>query len=256
MLGTLPQSERDELRNAAIFISGLPPLEMLGKMMQLLASDPEIAEYIRSCFKWAGISLDAFYGDASDPLSDSGLDETMQKIVQDRSNTYLIFSALIFQGEKFLKQEAKAEGIEYPFKKRSDLLKMVALEDCFHEIELSLQTHWDSYSEAQRNERLRDSQKYLNGDMSEDRFKLIKERWAKEDAKLHRDDISLALKTLYWKPFCLYVFEKHRKKLPAFNALVATLGVPEGKHGKFTIVNGRSQATPGRGPGRAKRRKF
>jgi hypothetical protein len=178
-------------------------------------------------------------------LEASGLNDTLQAVIQDNSNRYIILSALIFQGEKFLKREARTLGKVYPFNKRSDLLAELALEECRYKILLSLQEHWESHSERQRNERLREYQKHLKGEVSEINNTQLK-RWAKEDSKLHRDD-TLGYKAMPWMHFCVKVFVKHRKELPAFDPFIETLGIPKyGGIKKFTIIDGIFRNYPGR----------
>lgn len=241
---TMPVSELEELRSVAAYIGGFPPLEEWVEIRQTI--DPRNAVNTQFYWEWLGRSLNAYFSEKSDPLEDSGLNDTLQAVIQDNSNRYIILSVLIFQGEKFLKREAKTLGKNYPFNKRSDLLKELALEDCRYGILLSLQKHWESHSERQRNERLREYQKHLKGEISEINSTQLK-RWEKEDSKLHRDD-TLGSKAMPWMYFCMEVFTKHRKKLPAFKPFIETLGIPKyGGIKKFIIIDRIFRDYPGRG---------
>lgn len=196
--------------------------------------------------------MDAFFSDRSNPLENSGLNDTLQAVIQDNSNRYIVLSALIFPLEKFFKKEARTLGKNYPFNKRSDLLKELALEECRYKTLLSLQEHWESHSEQQRNERLRDTQKYLQGEISKDPYELQRKRWTKEDTKLQRDN-TLGFKAMPWMHFYIEVFTKYRKKLPAFEPFIETLGIPKyGGIKKFVIIDRIFRDYPGRGSKRSK----
>lgn len=232
---SIPSKERKALKEFAAYVAGLPPLEEWVNIRQML--DPKNAVDTQLYWGWLGRSLDAFFGDRSDPLENSGLGDTLQAVIQENSTKYILLSAAIFQGEKFLRREARALGIDYPFNTRSDLLKELALEECRADILLLLQDHWESHSERQRNERLRDSQKFLKGEISEAGYAILKERWAKEDSKLHRDD-TLISSAKPWTKFCVEVFTKYRQKLPAYEVFLQTLGIPKyGNVKKFAIID-------------------
>ena len=232
----VPIKERKALRDFATYVAGLPPLEEWAEIKQQI--DPQNVVNTQMYWKWLGKSLDAFFDDKSDPLDNSDLDEILQEVIQANSTKYILLSALVFQGEKFLKKEAEAQGRNYPFTQRSDLLKELALEEYRHNTLLLCQAHWESHSERQRNERLRDTQKYLKGEISETMHARQRERWNKEDAKLQRDN-KLIFQSMPWLNFCIEVFTKYRQKLPAYKAFIETQGIPKyGKVKKFVIIDG------------------
>lgn len=239
----LPANELEALRSVAADIRRFPPFE---EWVEIRRIDPQNATNTQLYWEWLGRSLDAYFCGRSDPLEDSGLNDTLQAVIQDNSNSYIILSVLIFQGEKFLKKEAKTLGKIYPFNNRSDLLKELALEECRYKTLLSLQEHWESHSERQRNERLREYQKHLRGESSAINNTQLK-RWDKEDSKLHRDD-TLSSKAMPWMHFCMEVFTKYREKLPAYKLFIETLGIPKyGGIKKFAIIDGIFRNYPGRG---------
>jgi hypothetical protein len=234
-----------ELKKAAISISGIPPLEEWVEIRKKLS--PANAVGTQLYWEWLWQSLYAYSSDQPDPLEHSGLNEDFQAIIQENSNRYIILSALIFQGEKFLKKEAKDLGINYHFPRRSDLIKELALEEYHHGIFVTLQECWESHSEKQRNERLREGQKLIAGEISREKYNMLIDRWQKEDSKLQRDD-TLTLGTKPWTWFCTNVFYKYRKKLPAYDSYISTLGIPKyGNVKKFAFVNGEVKNYPGRG---------
>lgn len=240
----MPASELGELRSVAAYIEGLPLLEARVQVRQKV--DPENAANTELYWRWLGKSLDAYFSDKSDPLETSGLDDTFQAVIQHNSNMYINFSTLIFQGEKFLKKEAKILGRNYPFDKRSDLIKQIAYEEYDYKTFLSLQKHWESHSKRQRDERLRENQKFAQGRISEKKYNILLERWSKEDAKLQRDGTPAFL--LFWTHFCANVFDKYKKNLPAYKDLIKELGIPKyGNVKKFVIIDGIFSDQPSRG---------
>ena len=253
MLGTFDKDELAELRDAATYISGLPPSNLWENFRQNIA--PNAAEHIGLTWVWLGKSLDAFFGDTSDPLPDSNLPDGVQKQILKKINLYLVLSVLLFQAEKFLKKEAKALDINYHFNKRSDLLKIWALESCCYEINLSLQNHWESHSKRQHTERTRETRKYFSGEISETGLRLQRKRWEKEDIKLPRDELLALAKTPFIK-FCLWVFDRYRNELPAFEAyLKATDTLHDELIKKYLIINGQVREYPGRGKNKKRKPK-
>jgi hypothetical protein len=240
----LSTKELEELKDVAFGISRIPPLEEWVEIRQKLS--PESAVGTQLYWEWLWQSLYAYSSDQSDPLENSGLDESFQAIVQENSNRYIVLSALIFQGEKFLKREAAALGINYSFRRRSELIEELAREEYHHSILLLLQECWESHSEKQRNERLREGQRLIAGEISKGGYHILCNRWHKEDSKLHRDDsLSLAVKPWTW--FCLDVFTKYRNKLPAYDNYIASLGIPKyGNVKKFAFIDGAVKHYPGR----------
>jgi hypothetical protein len=241
----LSTAQLKELKDAALSISDIPPLEEWVEIRQKLS--PENAIGTQLYWEWLWRSLYAYSSDQSDPLEDSGLSEGFQAIVQANSNKYIILSALIFQGEKFLKKEAKALGINYNFRSRSELIKELALEEYHYKIFLTLQKCWESHSEKQRNERLREEQKFRTGEISKEKYDILLNRWREEDSKLCRDH-TLSFGAMPWTDFCMSVFNKHRKNLPAYESYISTLGIPKyGNVKKFAFINGAVKNYPGRG---------
>ncbi len=239
----MPVSELEKLRSVAADIRRFPPFEAWAENWR---NDPLNAINTKLYWEWLGRSLDAYFCGRSDPLEDSGLNDTPQAIIQYNSNRYIILSVLIFQGEKFLKKEAKTLGKNYPFSNRSDLLKELALEECRYSTLLSLQGYWESHSQRQRNERLREYQKLLKGKIPAINNTQLK-RWDKEDSKLRRDD-TLSSKARPWMHFCIKVFTKYHKELPAYKPFIETLGIPKyGDIKKFAIIDGVFRNYPGRG---------
>lgn len=241
-----PAPDLQELLEFREYVSRLPPPELCQGLKEKASFN------IGAYWFWLGQSLEAFFSDKSDPLWVKGLTEEFCAIVQGGTHKYLMWSAIIFQGERFLKSEAQERGINYPFHKRSDLLKCLALEECQTTIWFSRQECWESYSEAQRNERASTVRQCLCGVMSKTQLSARKKRWAKEDTKLSRDNAVIRRDLMPWTYFCGEVFEKYRKKLPGFEAWADAVGIlaTNSRLKKFAFLNGELKEYPGRGKGK------
>ena len=247
---TLSPTEKIELKEAAVYISyDLPPREDWVEIRQVLP--PEVAININDSWGWLGTSLHAFFGDYSDPLPNSGLEETFQQLIQEKSTKYIALSALIFQAERFLKQEAKARGLPVFWRKRSEILEVWAFEHCKYEILLCQLADWESHSEQSRDERLKKIKKYILEDLKEDEFSELNKKWEKQDAKLCRPPLNPS-KVMPFSYFCIDVFHKYRSKLHAFEFWVESSFSHTPGLGKFRQVNGRIKFYPGRGKGKSK----
>ena len=121
--------EKLELKPAAVYINGLPPIEdWINTRLQL---SPGVALEIETFWKWLGLSLNAYFSEASNPLPHAGLTEIMESEVQKATSQYLSLSILIFQAEHLIRKEARAMGILWMDSLlRSDILKFWAREQC------------------------------------------------------------------------------------------------------------------------------
>lgn len=254
----LTKKQKQELKKIALYVLGLPPAEI----RDLLRSSIEPESYIGTIiyWNWVGGYLDAYFNDKSDPLTQFEDQENLRcwvELARYRGNAYIQQSILIFQAERWIKSEAAESGIEYPFKKRSDLLKHLFLEDCLNYVAKFSEGFHESYSRKQAVERLADSCKYLSGEKNMIPAKQW-ERWQKEDSKLNKEDL---YKYRPWNKFCKQVFENHKRNLPSFNAYVAALneftwlyGHPESpcyEHAKkYSIQDGVIKDYPGRSKGK------
>lgn len=244
---TLSPTEKIELKEAAVYISyDLPPREDWVGIRQVLP--PQVAININDTWGWLGTSLHAFFGDYPDPLPYSGLEETFQQFVQQKSTEYIILSVLIFQAERFLKQEAKARGLPIFWRKRSEILEAWAFEHCRYGILLWLLEDWESHSEQSREERFKKIEKYVLKDLREEEFSELEEKWEKEDAKLCRPPLD-PNKEMPFTYFCIQVFCKYCDQLPAFEPWVRSNPYIPGI-GKFRMINSTIKPYPGRGKGK------
>lgn len=233
MIPTFTAEQAQELKVAATYISQLPPLDQWIQIKSEL--NPDFSIRTEVFWQWLGKSLEAFFDDDSNPISDPEIKEKlllvgdrMPQLIELKTTQYILYSALIFQAEKYLEKEAERLGLNY-YHKRSQLLKIPALEECRWSILLSF-GDFESPSYSQICDRLRDWQMYNSGKIDENILLNRVKRWDKEDAKL--------LNTLPpdyvikpWTYFCNCVFEKYRAELPAIEAFDALLKPP--KKGDF-----------------------
>jgi hypothetical protein len=162
----LSVAQKSELRPAAAYIKRLPGLiQQWGEIREKLA--PMIASSIEGSWPLLGLSLDAFFSDLPNPLPDLNLGEEVERMIQTETAKYLSLSLLLFQAEHFLRKEANAQDIDIEKLRRSDFVKIWALEGCFCEVVLYLQSHWEGYSQAQWKERKRESIRYANKEIEE-----------------------------------------------------------------------------------------
>lgn len=227
--------EKSELRPAAAYIKQLPGiLQQWSEIRQKLA--PRIASSIEGSWPLLGTSLDAFFSDAPNPIPSLNLGEEVERMIQRETAKYLSLSILLFQAEDFVRKEALDQGIDIENLRRSDFVKIWALEGCICEIVLYLQSHWEGYSASQWKERKRECLRYASGEIEESAWELMLERWQREESKL-------ALGTpppesyMPFTQFCLEVFKKYRSKLDEFYHFTE-LWLDEDFPLKALIING------------------
>lgn len=235
---SLSETEKTKSRLMAMAISGFPPDFILEPIKNEI--DPNLLKETKQHWLWTGISLDAFFSGTSDPIDKLGLENSVSEEIKHNANKYLQLSILVFQGEDFLRGEAHAIGIPWIWQSRSDLVKQLALEDCLAELWVSFQECWESHSQSQVAERVRDINKFFTEDIQITRGQKV--RWQREDNKLQRQEQPIG----FWTRFCCEVFTKHRKQLPNFNAWVSSMN--QGSHPKkWAVINRQAKRYPGRG---------
>jgi hypothetical protein len=247
--------EQGELKSVAAYISTLPPREEWVDICQLIP--PQIAVTIHKTWEWLGVSLDAFFSDEPNPLPNSGLDEALQQVIERKSSKYRILSSLFFEAEHLIRAEARqfkiTPSFDQRFPRRSDLIKVWALEECRHGVLIWLQEFWESHSQKQISERLANIDRYHRGELSKEEFTTLQAKWEEEDRKLQRNipDISSIRP---WSYFFAGVFEVYADKLPSFNAFAAIETTVDDDFKKFFVVNREYQGYPSRGKDRQKRK--
>jgi hypothetical protein len=186
-----------------------------------------------------GATLDAFYNDKPNPLTELDLSQELKSIIQKAVSQKLILAIIIFESEHFIKQAAESNEIEYPFEKRSDLIKCLIFEECLWQTILILQDCKESISFSQFKERSRIEQKYFNNKISDEEYLEFNKKWDKEDSKLQQPDLPDEREIKFWTCFCNQVFMEYKKQIPSIKMWASTFDIPKGKFKKTMVINGR-----------------
>jgi hypothetical protein len=231
----LSVAEKCELKSTAAYIKQLPGLlQQWSEVREKLV--PRLASSIEGSWPLLGLSLDAFFSDLPNPLPALNLGEEVERMIQTETAKYLSLSILLFQSEHFLRGEAITQGINIENLRRSDFVKIWAIEGCICEIVLYLQTHWEGYSASQWKERKRESLRYASGEIEETAWEQMLKRWQQEDSKLALGDPPPE-SCMPFSKFCIDVFKKYHDRLPEF-AHFTRLWLDEDFPLKAFIING------------------
>jgi hypothetical protein len=241
----LSQTQKSHLSLAAAYIKGLPEhLEEWAENRHLL--EPIIESSIRSFWPLLGRALDALCSEEPEPKEIDNLNEDVLHLIEESISKYILLSTLLLKAEKLLHAEGSKRFSNWSESfKCSDFLRFWAADECRCEILLHSQTYWEGYSVNQWKERRRETVRHSKGEISDSRWKLIKARWDKEDAKLFKGDPPPESQ-MPFIDFCIDVFQRNRKDLPKF-ACLTELSLNEEFPKKPVIINGRSYSYPGRG---------
>ena len=257
MVALFTDKDKKELREAAFYAAMLPPRVLWQQFKKTLAEDA--AHGIEMYWDWLGGYLDTFFADKPNILPDSNSSKCWQALIEVSGTYYIQLALVIFQGERFLKAEFKHQtACKYPFKRRSDLLKRLMLEDCISQLELHLEGYV-SPAAAQWLDRLHTAYKYMNEEISRTQLERYAQKALQEDSK--RNNLPLSQGYYFWNLFCQEVFYKHRKAicnyqayaiaLDGFRKLYTSRHSPRyGEAKQIAAINGRLVPYPGRGKGK------
>lgn len=214
MISAIEAIEKKELKDSASYIQSLPkPVKNWSQIRPFFS--PKIAYSIEESWKLLGMSLSAFFSDTPNPLPDLMLEKEVDQMIQAETSKYLSLSILLFQAEHYLRKEAIIEGTDLSNLRRSDFVKLWALEGCICEIILYRQHHWEGYSQAQWKERKRETIRYSKGEIEQTAWERMVVRWKEEDSKLALGSPSPE-SCMPFSQFCIEVFKKYRAQLPEF----------------------------------------
>ncbi|MEM9925376.1 MAG: hypothetical protein AAF915_16760 [Cyanobacteria bacterium P01_D01_bin.50] len=227
------------------YFSSLPPVEERNKIPN--------TEFllILLYWYWLGRAIEAFFNNKPNPLCTANLSPELIKLIDNSVSRYLALSILFFKTERLLRNEAENQGIPYlRGLTRSDFLKIWAREECFWQVGILQQNHWESHGKRQNEERKREIIKYFGEEVSEEKLEILKQRWIKEDSKLYQDENPTI--TMPFTEFCLSIFRQN-KRIPEVKDFIKTWyrGVD---FKKFTIVNGNIRVNKTRGKDKQKRK--
>jgi hypothetical protein len=147
-------------------ISKVPPMDIddnrFWEVWERVPNDIKIA--VIGHWKWMGRYLDAYFHKESDPLPNSDQTELEQATIRVYGQYYLALYNVLFNAERFIKSEAKRQGIHYPFKCVGDLFYALVFEDFLSSLEPCLSDHWESLPASVELECLRFSSQFWKGD--------------------------------------------------------------------------------------------
>jgi hypothetical protein len=242
------KGSRKELKAIADFMQNLPPKSWQEIWNSL---DPLVVTNMKAAWIATGKSLDAYFSDQPNPIYDLNISEAYKAYIQRETSFYATLTLVMFEAEKFIRQEASKLGMDFVKNwSRKDFVKNWMIEDCAESIWLYSQEFWESQSPKKVNDRLKDLGKISNGELSNERAKILYSRWDSEDSKLCRPEKHIQKP---WTSFCNNVFGLYRKDIPSLVALEALIFKPIPDKiftAKFAINNGQKTVYPGRGKGK------
>ena len=170
---------------------------------------------------WTGAYLDAYFRKQSDPLPNSGQTELEQAIIRTYARYYLALYDVLFNGERFIKAEAKKLNISYPFQCVGDLFYGLVFEDILSSLEPCLQDHWEGLPAQLELECIRLSSVFWKGERINPRTATRLETQIKKAKKLQLQSGRWS----GWNLFCRNVAAKNRDQLqPSLTGLGIAYG--------------------------------
>lgn len=251
--------QKADFETIPAYFSSLPPVEERDKIPN--------TEFllILLYWYWLGQAIEAYFSDKPNPLFAANLSPELIKLINNSVSRYLKLSIVFFNTERILRDEAENQDIPYLRElSRSDFLRIWAREECFLQVNLLQQKYWESHGKRQNEERKREIIKYFrvrndddndddNDDgVTEEKLEILKQRWAKEDAKLYQKINPNNF--MPFTQFCLSIFKKNKREISGIEDFIKTWykGMD---FKKFTVVKGNVKNSRGRGRDKAKRKK-
>lgn len=242
-MSILTRTEKSELQTFASYLKGLPPDDL-----EFLL--PKDRDSIAWFWQNVGDALDAFFSDMPNPIPHlENISDNLKKELQSCVDRYLNLSIFVFKTEHLIREEARNKGYDLSHLKRSDIIKGMAWEECYHNMKVSNAKYYQSLNKRQNEERTREAIKFVtNGQINE----ATKKRLLAEDKKishLHSQDFG---QDLDFTTLC-YVVVRQQGDLPEAKKIAAL-----GKNRifeKFSVVNGVIKEIPGRSKDKQPRKK-
>lgn len=236
----------DEIPSLITYVRKLPPIEIYTEMLY------EYAVHIREVFKLASASLDAFFSDKPNPLDLNIHNPGLIKNAKTLTHRHLAWASIIFQAEPYLQIECKKYNVQLP-PKRSDLLKILWLEECIFDFYPLTLNCYEELSGWQLDEISLYTRKFDQGEIRADLYKHKCSKWEGWREKLVSDcSFTELLRMIPWTLFCAWVLTKYRNRLLGFEAWEDSMGFTKKKSnkGKTAIINKEIKHYPGRGKGK------
>lgn len=222
------------------------------KRSVLLKMTPEKSAKFITRWRYIGEAVDAFFNDTINPIDTYNLDSDLKEIINFRASYYFRMAIVIFEAEKFLKEEALKSGLNYPFKKRSELLKTLAWEECHFDLLCLTAPFQESASGANQKALKNNDRAFYNDEISEEKHKKTMRKLLQEWSHLTGclDELS---KVCPWTNFCDKVIIKHRKQIPSFSFWAEWHTTPRDCY-KYAFQEGSILRYPGRGKSTKKKK--
>lgn len=233
-MNLLTDQQKVEFKPIAKYAERLPGGE-LGKLWGKIRASisPDIAINTEIYWQLLGIHLEAFFNDHPDPIENVLEVDWQKEYIRTYGNYYIQLSVLIFQAEHLIKNECNERNIEYPFKKRSDLIQTLMLEDCLQEICKPLSEFYESPSAKQMKEyasllinigedKVQIGAKICRASDHPNKATASLEKLRKHLKKLTRIDYQPEHFS-FWNDLCREIFWRNQSRLPAFTGYWASI---------------------------------
>lgn len=236
---------KKERKSFGIFMKMTPP-DCLKASMQLAMAPGEATQLIAT-WKYIGEAVDAFFNDKTNPVDSYDLTPHEKKAIARRASYYFRMAIVIFEAEKFLKAEAFDSGLNYPFKKRSELLKTLAMENCYFDILCLTAPFHESPSAADQKAITDNARAFYNDGISEEKYRKTMRKLVEKTSHLNAYFDTLMIEARPWTDFCNKVIVKYRKQIPSFNSWAEWHTTPPTDYYKYAFKHGDIIRYPGRG---------
>ncbi len=212
-----------DLKQVAIHLRSLPPAQLWGLIRPILAS--AVATQFERQWTVIGVQLDRYCTDQA-PLGAKELTPEEIIFVNAHAAYYQETGWMIFLNwhniqREFERGPGAALGIEFPFERRSDLLKELITEECLGGIELMLSDFWESPSANEAEKLWETIMTFFSGGATVRREVKSLDSLTPDEWQTLHDSVARVWKKLHWEPttdpilsfwndFCRGVFFQYR----------------------------------------------
>lgn len=233
------------------YISGIPPHEIWEYIKPSL--NPQTVDGIENLYFWVGEYLKNQNKGKKNPVHTAGLTEDFQHHIEAKATFWLIQNNLLFQAEKYLRQEAATMRIPYPWESWTELSKHLVWEEFISLVYSDSIDYFESLPARSFNESLQTEIQYLkneseklNDSKSQKKYEASTQKVENQKSKIKNSkDQDLTKQIMFWTCFCEYVFKKHKKKLSGFGPWVESHKKMRLPH-KYALIDGELRIYPGR----------
>jgi hypothetical protein len=249
------QLDKGQLELAA-YILTIPPEEMWEEIKTLLP--PKTAENIENLYLWGSKYFDNFLKSKPNPVPESGLQEEFQLFCEYKGTYWMLLSNLIFQAERYIKDEATERKLDYQWESWSDLAKRIIWEEFIYLLCTSIIETWESPNGKTIEQGTKKCIKFLNDELlprasQTSTLDELRKKLTVEDLKQNhsQDMLNIHCTLMPWSVLVEEVCEKYKDRLSAFHPWVNhkyPTSLPRIQ--KHAFINGEFKTYPGRGKGK------